>query len=117
MRGQNVTQQTQDSVVEEFADSIAALTDVWMSMMWLGSTNQRLNSTRREIARWARNANHSFVETFGRATVSEEIRVILDGLVTSVPKQLGDAGREFLRGLNVEARILTDEGREAVAEI
>src|SRR3954470_23069407 len=117
MRGQNVTQQTQDIAVEEFTSGIAALTDVWMSMMWVGTANQRLNTTRREIARWARNANHSFIETFGQATASEEIRVILDGLVASVPKQLGDAGRDFLRGLTVEARALAEEGSAAVAAI
>jgi hypothetical protein len=117
MRGQSVTQQTQDIAVEEFITGIAALTDVWMSMMWIGTANPRLNTTRREIARWARNANQSFIDTFGRATASEEIRVILDGLVTSVPKQLGDTGRDFLRSLTAEAQALADEGRAAVAAI
>jgi len=117
MRAPQVAQQTQDPAVDGFSDSIHALTEVWMSMMVLTTSNQHVIAERREIARWARNTNQSFMDTFGRATASEEIRVILDGLQGLIPKQLGDAGRGFLVEVATEARALATEGTAAIDAI
>ena len=117
MRATHVTQQAQDPAVDAYVAAIVELTDVWMSMIWLTTVNSRVVATRREIARWARNTNQEFMDTFGRATASEEIRVILDGLVSLVPKQLGDDGRALVRRITTEAQALASDGREAVALI
>lgn len=115
MRAPNITQQVQDPAVDAYVAGIVELTDTWISMLWLTTMNPRIVTTRREIARWARNTNQEFMDTFGRATASEEIRVILDGLVSLLPKQLGDEGRALLTRITVEAQALAAEGREAVA--
>ena len=117
MRSPQVPQQRQAPAVEGFSDSIRALSEVWQSMIWLTTTSPGLHSIRREIAGWTRNTNEAFIDTFGKATASEEIRVILDGMPGCVPQRLGDAGRLFLAQVAAEARALAAQGAEAVASV
>ena len=117
MRPHIVPQPVKDPVDNAFADGIAALTHVWQDMVWLTTTNPRLIATRREIARWTRTTNQEFMDPFGRGIASEEIWVMLDGLVTLVPRQLGDGGRALLGRTGAEAQALAAEGRAAIDAI
>ena len=106
-----------DEVVVDFATSAAALADVWSSMVWLQSTSPTLNTVRREIAQWARDADEAIGEMFGHRVGSDEIRVMLEQMPAIVPRQVGPADRSWLEAAVVEARRLILDGRAAIAHV
>jgi len=106
-----------DPAVVTFTTSVAALSDVWSSMVWLQTTSPSLNAVRREIARWARDTDGALAERFGRSVGSEEIRVLLDSMPPLVPRQVDPADREMLDAAAAEAQQLTVFGREAIDDV
>ena len=106
-----------DEVVVDFATSAAALADVWSSMVWLQTTSPTLNSVRREIAQWARDADEAIGEMFGRRVGSDEIRVMLEQMPAIVPRQVDATDRAWLEAAVGDARQLIVDGRAAIAYV
>jgi len=106
-----------DPVVVGFATSVAALSDVWSAMVWLQTTSPGLNSIRREIAQWARDTDAALGEMFGRSVMSDEIRVLLDGMAALVPRQVDTEERDVLLSAVAKAQRLTEQGRAAIAHV
>jgi hypothetical protein len=112
-----VPPQTDDPAIEPLAAATAELAEAWASMVWLSSTDAELHRTRREIARWAYATNQSFVEAFDRCTVSEEIRVIIEGLAGCVPRHLDDDGRALVAAVTDNAQALAAAARAATTRV
>jgi hypothetical protein len=106
-----------DDAVVSFAGSVAALADVWSSMVWLQTTSTTFTLVRRAIARWARDTDSALAEMFGRSVQSEEVRHLLDGLAAVVPRQVSPAEREWLVASAAEAQRLSVEGRAAITQV
>jgi hypothetical protein len=106
-----------DDAVVSFATSVAALVDVWSSMVWLQTTSSTFTQVRREIAAWARDTDAALAEMFGRSVQSEEVRLILDLLPALVPRQVSAADRDWLLTASAEAQRLTVAGRAAIAQV
>jgi hypothetical protein len=106
-----------DDAVVGFATSTAALADVWSSMVWLQTTSPTLNTVRREIARWAREADEAIAEMFGRRVASDEIRVLLEQMPAIVPRQVDATDHEWLEASTAEAQRLIAEGRAAINRV
>ena len=106
-----------DPIVVAFSTSVSALSDVWSAMVWLQTTSPGLNSIRREIAQWARDTDAAMGELFGRSVVSDEIRVLLDGMGALVPRQVDTDERDVLADAVSKAQRLTEEGRAAIARV
>jgi hypothetical protein len=106
-----------DPIVVAFSTSVSALSDVWSAMVWLQTTSPGLNSIRREIAQWARDTDAAMGELFGRSVVSDEIRVLLDGMGALVPRQVDTDERDVLAAAVSKAQRLTEEGRAAIARV
>ena len=106
-----------DPIVVAFSTSVSALSDVWSAMVWLQTTSPGLNSIRREIAHWARDTDAALGEMFGRSIVSDEIRVLLDGMGALVPRQVDTDEREVLADAVSKAQRLTEEGRAAITRV
>jgi len=106
-----------DDAVVGFSTSSAALADVWSSMVWLQSTSPTLNSVRREIAQWARDADAAIAEMFGRRVGSDEIRVLLEQMPAIVPRQVEAADHEWLAASTAEAQRLIAAGRAAITYV
>ncbi|HET6818190.1 MAG TPA: hypothetical protein VFH66_13275 [Mycobacteriales bacterium] len=106
-----------DAAVVDFATSVSALSDVWSAMVWLQTTSPSLNSVRREIAAWARDTDAAIGEMFGRSVMSDEIRVLLDGMAALLPRQVDAEQRDQLAFFTRDARRLTEEGRAAITRV
>ena len=106
-----------DPIVVAFATSINALSDVWSAMVWLQTTSPSLNAIRRDIAKWARDTDAAIGEMFGRSVVSDEIRVLLDGMAALVPRQVDNDDRDVLADAVAKAQRLTEEGRAAITRV
>jgi hypothetical protein len=106
-----------DPIVVAFSTSVSALSDVWSAMVWLQTTSPGLNSIRREIAQWARDTDAAMGEMFGRSVVSDEIRVLLDGMGALVPRQVDPEERDVLADAVAKAQRLTEEGRAAITRV
>ena len=106
-----------DPIVVAFATSVSALSDVWSAMVWLQTTSPGLNAIRRDIARWARDTDAAIGEMFGRSVMSDEIRVLLDGMAALVPRQVDGEERDVLVDAVAKAQRLTTEGREAITRV
>jgi hypothetical protein len=106
-----------DPIVVAFATSVAALSDVWSAMVWLQTTSPSLNAIRRDIARWARDTDAAIGEMFGDSVMSEEIRVVLDGMAALVPRHVSSDERDLLVDAVAKAQRLTDEGRAAITRV
>jgi hypothetical protein len=106
-----------DPIVVAFSTSITALSDVWSTMVWLQTTSPGLNAIRRDIAQWARDTDAAIGEIFGRSVLSDEIRVLLDGMAALLPRQIDNAQRDVLATAVAKAQRLTDEGRAAITRV
>jgi hypothetical protein len=106
-----------DPIVVAFSTSVSALSDVWSAMVWLQTTSPSLNAIRREIAQWARDTDAAMGEMFGRSVVSDEIRVLLDGMGALVPRQVDAEERDVLADAVAKAQRLTEEGRAAITRV
>ena len=106
-----------DPIVVAFATSVTALSDVWSAMVWLQTSSPSLNAIRREIARWARDTDAAIGELFGHSVMSDEIRVLLDGMAALVPRQVNSEERAVLVTAVAKSQRLTDEGRAAIASV
>ena len=106
-----------DPIVVAFSTSVSALSDVWSAMVWLQTTSPGLNSIRREIAQWARDTDAALGEMFGRSIMSDEIRVLLDGMGALVPRQVDTEERDVLADAVSKAQRLTEEGRAAITRV
>jgi hypothetical protein len=106
-----------DDAVVGFATSAAALADVWSSMVWLQTTSPTLNAVRREIARWARDADEGIAEMFGRRVSSDEIRVLIEEMPALIPRKVDAVDRAWLEASAAEAQRLTIEGRTAITRV
>jgi len=106
-----------DDAVVSFATSTAALADVWSAMVWLQTTSPTLNAARREIARWAKDADEAIAEMYGRRVPSDEIRVLLEQMPALVPRQVDAVDHEWLEASTAEAQRLTVEGRAAITRV
>ncbi|HET7312329.1 MAG TPA: hypothetical protein VFJ17_13490 [Mycobacteriales bacterium] len=106
-----------DEAVVQFATSVSALSDVWSAMVWLQTTSPNLNSIRREIAAWARDTDAAIGEMFGRSVMSEEIRVLLDGMAALLPRRVDAEQGDLLAAFARSAQRLTEEGRSAIAHV
>ena len=106
-----------DPIVVAFATSVTALSDVWSAMVWLQTTSPGLNAIRRDIAQWARDTDAAIGEMFGASVMSDEIRVILDGLAALVPRQVDNVERDVLAEAVAKSQRLTEEGRAAIARV
>jgi len=106
-----------DDLVVDFATSAAALADVWSSMVWLQTTSPTLNSVRRAIAQWAREADEAIGEMFGHRVGSDEIRVMLEQVPALVPRQVDATDRAWLEAAVGDARRLVLDGRAAIAYV
>jgi|SRR3954451_3678537 len=103
-----------DDAVVSFATSAVALADVWSAMVWLQTTSPTLNTVRRQIAQWARDADEAMAEMFGRRVQSDEIRVLLEQMPALLPRRVDAVDRAWLEASAMEARRLTVEGRAAI---
>lgn len=106
-----------DAAVVDFATSVSALSDVWSAMVWLQTTSPSLNAVRREIAAWARDTDAAIGELFGRSVMSEEIRVLLDGMAALLPRRVDSQQHEVLEGFAKTAQRLTEDGRAAITRV
>jgi len=106
-----------DPVVVAFATSVTALSDVWSAMVWLQTTSPSLNAIRRDIAQWSRDTDAAIGEMFGTSVMSDEIRVILDGMAALVPRHVDTDQRDVLAAAVSKAQRLTEEGRAAIARV
>jgi hypothetical protein len=106
-----------DPIVVAFATSVAALSDVWSAMVWLQTTSPGLNAIRRDIAQWARDTDAAVGEMYGVSVMSDEIRVILDGMPALVPRRVQNDEREVLVDAVARAQRLTEEGRAAITRV
>lgn len=121
VRARNTVHETitldDDPIVVAFATSVSALSDVWSAMVWLQTTSPGLNAIRRDIARWARDTDAAIGELFGRSVMSDEIRVLLDGMAALVPRHVDGEERDLLVDAVAKAQRLTEEGREAITRV
>ena len=106
-----------DLAVVDFATSLSALSDVWSAMVWLQTTSPGLNAIRRQIAGWARDTDAAIGEMFGRSVVSEEIRVLLDGMAALVPRRVDSEQAQMLATFTSAAQRLTEDGRTAITRV
>src|SRR3954471_13533360 len=113
----NAIDLVEDDVVVGFSTSAAALADVWSSMVWLQTTSPTLNTARREIARWARDADEAIAEMFGRRVGSDEIRVLLEQMPVLVPRQVEAVDHAWLEASAADGRRLILEGRAAITRV
>ena len=102
-----------DPLVTSCTESVKALADVWTSIVVLNSTDARVITVQREIARWAHDTNRLLTEKFGHGVVSDEIRVILVSIADTVAKLPRD-GRLFLELTASEAADLARRAETAL---
>jgi len=112
-----VPPQTDDPAIEPLTAATGELAEAWASMVWLTSTDAELHRTRREIARWAQATNQTFVAAFNRCTVSEEIRVIIEGMAGCVPRHLDEDGRALVASVTADAHALAAAARAVTSRV
>jgi hypothetical protein len=117
MRTRPAIPRQNDPALAGFTSAVADLSDVWSSLMWLESRRPELIAIRRDIARWARETNQAVLETFGHGSVSDEVRVLLNGLPDCARGGGGDAGHDLLVSATGEALRLTTTARSIEASI